>query len=168
MSAPAIPNDLCHLAIPVASGAGACDGLCRAGVAGCGSRGDVASAQEKTQEKTQETAQEKVQVTIPYIELRTGPGRGYPVFFVAAREEWIEILVRRTDWFKVRAANGQEGWVHRSQLATTLTAAGTATAFRDILVDDYLRRKLELGAAWGQFDGEPMLKIWSAYRFGTR
>jgi len=34
-----------------------------------------------------------------------------------------------------------------------------------VLVDDYLRRKLELGAAWGQFEGEPMLKIWTAYRF---
>ena len=110
-------------------------------------------------------AQEKVQVTDPFIELRTGPGRGYPVFFVAGRDEWIEILLRHTDWFKVRTANGQEGWVDRAQLATTLTEAGTTRAFRDVLLDDYLRRKLELGAAWGQFDGEPMLKIWTAYRF---
>jgi hypothetical protein len=111
------------------------------------------------------SAQEKVQITDPYIELRTGPGRGYPVFFVAGRDEWIEILLRQTDWYKVRAANGQEGWVNRAQLETTLTEAGTAKVFRDVLVDDYLRRKLELGAAWGQFEGEPMLKIWTAYRF---
>ncbi|MBS1135000.1 MAG: hypothetical protein H6R02_2141, partial [Burkholderiaceae bacterium] len=83
----------------------------------------------------------------------------------AGREEWIEILLRRTDWFKVRTADGKEGWVNRAQLETTLTEAGTAKAFRDTLVDDYLRRKLELGAAWGEFDSEPMLKIWSAYRF---
>ncbi len=25
--------------------------------------------------------------------------------------------------------------------------------------------KLELGAAWGMFDSEPMLKVWTAYRF---
>ncbi len=111
------------------------------------------------------SAQEKVQITDPYIDLRTGPGRGYPIFFVAGRDEWIEILVRRTDWFKVRTANGQEGWVNRAQLETTLTEAGTTKAFRDVLLDDYLRRKLELGAAWGQFEGEPMLKIWTAYRF---
>lgn len=110
-------------------------------------------------------AQEKVQITDPYIELHTGPGRGYPVFFVAERNEWIEILLRHTDWYKVRAANGQEGWVNREQLATTLTAAGTATVFRDVLVDDYLRRKLELGAAWGLFDGEPMVKLWTGYKF---
>ena len=111
------------------------------------------------------SAQEKLQITDPYVELRTGPGRGYPVFFVAAREEWIEILLRHTDWFKVRTANGQEGWVNRAQLETTLTEAGTTKAFRDVLLDDYLRRKLELGAAWGIFDSEPMIKIWSAYRF---
>ena len=110
-------------------------------------------------------AQEKLQITDPYVELRTGPGRGYPIFFVAGRDEWIEVLLRRTDWFKVRTANGEEGWVNRAQLETTLTAAGTTKAFRDMLLDDYLRRKLELGGAWGQFDGEPMLKIWSAYRF---
>lgn len=110
-------------------------------------------------------AQEKVQITDPYIELRTGPGRGYPIFHVAARDEWIEILLRHTDWFKVRTANGREGWVNRTQLETTLTEAGTTKAFRDILLDDYLQRKLELGAAWGQFKSEPMLKIWSAYKF---
>jgi hypothetical protein len=87
------------------------------------------------------------------------------VFHVAAREEWIELLLRSTDWYKVRTDNGHEGWVHRAQLETTLTEAGTTKAFRDILVDDYLRRRLEMGGAWGQFKSEPMLKIWGAYRF---
>lgn len=32
-------------------------------------------------------AAERVQVADPYLELRTGPGRGYPIFHVAAREE---------------------------------------------------------------------------------
>ena len=65
----------------------------------------------------------------------------------------------------MRTANGREGWVNRTQLETTLTEAGMTKAFRDILLDDYLQRKLELGAAWGQFKSEPMLKVWSAYRF---
>ena len=54
------------------------------------------------------------QVTDPYIELRTGPGRGYPVFFVAARGEWIDIELRHTDWFHVRTDGGKVGWVHRA------------------------------------------------------
>ncbi len=32
----------------------------------------------------------KAQITEPYIELHTGPGRGYPVFHVIDRGEWIE------------------------------------------------------------------------------
>ena len=114
---------------------------------------------------TVSAAAEKVQITDPYVELRTGPGRGFPVFHVAPRAEWIELVERRTDWFKVRTADGREGWVNRKQLETTLTEAGTAKTFRDVLVDDYLQRKLELGAGWGQFKSEPMLKVWSAYRF---
>jgi hypothetical protein len=110
-------------------------------------------------------AQERVQITDPYIDIRTGPGRGFPIYHVAPRGEWIELLVRRTDWYKVRTANGREGWVNRTQLATTLTEAGTATAFRDVLIDDYLARRLEVGVAWGQFKGEPMLKLWTGYKF---
>jgi SH3-like domain-containing protein len=111
------------------------------------------------------SAGEQVRITDPYIELHTGPGRGYPVFHVAERDEKIEILLRHTDWYKVRTDGGQEGWVNRAQLETTLTAAGTAKVFRDVLVDDYLRRRLEMGAAWGLFDSEPMVKIWGGYRF---
>ncbi len=107
---------------------------------------------------------EKLQVADPFIDIRTGPGRGYPIFHVAARDEWVEVLLRYTDWYKVRAENGREGWVHRLQLETTLTAAGGAVTFRDVMLDDYLQRRLEAGAAWGLFESEPMLKLWISYR----
>ena len=112
---------------------------------------------------------QRVQITEPYIEVRTGPGRGYPVFHVAGREEWIEILLRRTDWFKVRvgadrADGGREGWVKREQLESTLTESGSQKTFRDVLLDDYLMRRVELGAAWGRFDSDPMLKLFMSYR----
>jgi uncharacterized protein YgiM (DUF1202 family) len=107
---------------------------------------------------------EKVQVADPYIEFHTGPGRGYPVFFVVAREQWVEILARHTDWYKIRSEDGKEGWVQRKQLETTLTAAGQQKTFRDVMLDDYLARRLELGMAWGRFRKEPLLKVWTGYR----
>ncbi len=107
---------------------------------------------------------ELVQIADPYIELRTGPGRGYPIFFVAPRNEWIEIELRHTDWFRVRTEDDKVGWVSRQQLESTLTAAGGSKTFRDVLLDDYLSRKFQLGAAWGHFKSEPMLKLWTSYR----
>ena len=109
-------------------------------------------------------ANERLQIADPYIELRTGPGRGFPIFFVAAHGEWVEIEGRHTDWYHVRTDGGKVGWVDRTQLETTLTAAGGKKTFRDILVDDYLNRHVQMGAAWGHFKAEPMLKLWTSYR----
>ncbi|RPI63204.1 MAG: SH3 domain-containing protein, partial [Lysobacterales bacterium] len=66
----------------------------------------------------------EVTIADPFIELHTGPGGGYPVFFVAERGEEIALIRRRTEWFLVRVARGQEGWVHFEQLATTLNPDG--------------------------------------------
>lgn len=107
---------------------------------------------------------ERLTVADPFLELHTGPGRGYPVFFVVPRGEAVVVTLRRTDWYLVRTPEGREGWVHRRQLTGTLTAAGTGRTFRDLLLDDYLGRRVELGAAWGRFERDPMLKVWSAWR----
>jgi uncharacterized protein YgiM (DUF1202 family) len=117
---------------------------------------------------TKAATSERVRVADPYLEMRTGPGRGFPVHHVAARDEWVTIELRATDWYKVRLAsdsgNDKVGWVHRRQLASTLTEAGAAKSFRDIAIDDYLARRAQLGAAYGRFKSEPMLKLWGSYR----
>jgi hypothetical protein len=105
----------------------------------------------------------RVQVVDAYIELRTEPGRGYPIFYVAERGEWIEILKRKTDWLKVRIASGKEGWVNRSQLENTLTEAGARTTFRDMMLADYLNRRLEVGFGWGRFEKDPVLTMRVGY-----
>jgi hypothetical protein len=107
---------------------------------------------------------ERLQVTDPYLEMRTGPGRGFPVFHVAERSEWVSIEMRHTDWYQVRTAGDKLGWVHRRQLESTLTEAGAQKTFRDLVLDDYLTRRVQLGAAWGRFKAEPMLKMWTSYK----
>jgi hypothetical protein len=125
----------------------------------------IANAEEAAEPaRGTQNAAERLQVTDPYIELHTGPGRGYPVFYVAPRGEWIGIDLRFTDWYKVRTEDGKIGWVHRKQLLTTLTEAGEKKSFRDILIDDYLSRRVQLGAAWGRLNSDPMLKVWMSYR----
>ncbi|CAN5229461.1 hypothetical protein BH24PSE2_BH24PSE2_17810 [soil metagenome] len=113
-------------------------------------------------------ARERVTVADAYVEMRTGPGRGYPVFHVAERGEDVEILARRTDWFKLRTGDGREGWVDRAQMERTLTQAGVPKSFRDIVLEDYLERRLEMGFAAGTFDGDPVLGLRSSLRLGDR
>jgi uncharacterized protein YgiM (DUF1202 family) len=125
----------------------------------------VAAASAPAVKPARSPKAERVLVGDAYIELRTGPGRGYPIYYVVPRDEWIEIELRHTDWFRVRTDDGKVGWVVRQQLETTLTAAGGKKTFRDVLLDDYLSRKVQLGAAWGHFQSEPMLKVWTSYRF---
>jgi uncharacterized protein YgiM (DUF1202 family) len=105
----------------------------------------------------------RVQVVDPYIELRSGAGRGFPLFYTAERGEWIEILKRKTDWFKVRTAGGKEGWVNRTQIENTLTEAGAKATFRDVMLTDYLNRRLEVGFGWGQFEKDPVLTMRIGY-----
>ena len=77
-------------------------------------------------------AQEKllqVFVSEPYLELSTGPGRGYPVFHVVEREQSVDVLYRRTDWFKVRDEQGVEGWARARDMRRTKLADGSPFVF---------------------------------------
>lgn len=109
-------------------------------------------------------APERVQVADPYLELHTGPGRGYPLVDVVERGAWVEIIGRHTDWFKVVTPQGKPGWASRSQMERTLTGVGAQKTFRDVLVDDYLQRRLEFGFAFGAFESDPILTAFAGYR----
>src|ERR1700678_608260 len=45
-------------------------------------------------------------VTQPYLEMHSGPGRGFPVVYVVGRDELVTVLYSRTEWYKVRAPRG--------------------------------------------------------------
>jgi uncharacterized protein YgiM (DUF1202 family) len=99
----------------------------------------------------------RIVVAGPYLELHTGPGRGYPVFHVAASGEPVELLLRQTDWYRVRTGRGIEGWVS----GRALRGEGAQE------VADSRERPFELGGAFGRFKGEPMLKLTAGWRFGS-
>jgi len=107
----------------------------------------------------------QMQVVEPYLELHTGPGRGYPVTLVVERGEWIGITRRRTDWFKLRTSQGKEGWAPRAAIETTVTEAGTPIHLRDVLFDDYRSRRFEVGFAGGVLEGDPSMLVRGGYRF---
>ncbi|MDG9667970.1 SH3 domain-containing protein [Hahella sp. CR1] len=106
-----------------------------------------------------------VKVAEPYLEFRTGPGRGYPVFFVVEQDEQIEILKRKTEWFKVRNAKGQEGWASRAQMEMTLDGSGEQVAFKEPRFDDFSSRSWEGGVATGDFGGAAVNSMYVGYLF---
>jgi len=106
-----------------------------------------------------------VEIIDPYIEMHTGPGRGYPIFHVADRGDTIEVHTRRTDWFKVSTDRGVAGWVSAAQLSETLRLDGSQTEIRDPGRDDFLTRNREFGFKLGDFNGANMMTLYGAYLF---
>ena len=70
-----------------------------------------------------------LEVIDSYAELHTGPGKGYPVFYVVENTEWIEVLTRRPDWYEVRTEKGKVGWVSlRPSIPDVCSGFGMALA----------------------------------------
>ena len=105
----------------------------------------------------------QVRIEEPYIELHTGPGRGFPVFHVVDRGELVEVIKRRTDWFLLRTVKGKEGWAKRSAMALTLTPDGGKTEFADADFGDFSRRRWETGVMAGDFEGADIITAYVGY-----
>ena len=110
-----------------------------------------------------EDALPEVQVVEPYIELHTGPASGYPVFYVAEKGEWIQVLKSRTNWYKVQTRKGQQGWVKQAALALTLSSKGEPVELADGSFESYQARNFEFGASGGSLEGVPSLSIFGSW-----
>ena len=94
-----------------------------------------------------------IQVVVhhPFINMYTGPGRGYPVFHVVERGAVITIKKRRTDWYKVVTEKGKVGWVRRDKLNNAITTDGDQLEFTPPGRQEYVNRKWELSLLVGDF-----------------
>ncbi|MCH2546106.1 MAG: hypothetical protein MK052_00645 [Alphaproteobacteria bacterium] len=97
--------------------------------------GGVAMAQPESDSDTIEAAEEGLAshsglavprfVSVKYdeVNLRTGPGRRYPIRWVYTRKHLpVEVTEEFGHWRKLRDVEGDEGWVHKSQISGTRTA----------------------------------------------
>ncbi len=97
-------------------------------------------------------------VTQPYLEMHSGPGRGYPIVYVVGRDDVVTVLYSRTEWYKVRAPHGQEGWARRVDLIPTVLASGEPAPIPPY--PDFLTHRWEVGAGYGVFNHQNLV---SAY-----
>jgi hypothetical protein len=104
-----------------------------------------------------------VVVQDPFLELRSGPGRGFPVFHVVDRGASVELLRRRTDWIKVRDGDGTEGWVHRGQLERTLTPGGESVTLPGPSPEARTEHRWEVGLVTGGLEGASLVGVQGAW-----
>jgi len=111
----------------------------------------------------------KVIVNGTYIDVHTGPGRGYPIFHVIEKDEIITLIKSKTDWIKIslEQENGviKEGWVHRRNMQYTMGVNGELVDLGVPDRDDYENRRWEVGFSLGEFQGIEALGIHGGFRF---
>ena len=100
-------------------------------------------------------------VSQPYLEMHSGPGRGFPVVYVVGRDDVVTVLFSRTDWYKVRAPNGQEGWVRRDDLARTKLDTGEPAPIPPY--PEFASHRWEMGAGYGVYNRENLVTAYGDF-----
>ncbi len=103
----------------------------------------------------------EVVITQPFLEMHSGPGRGYPVTYVVGRDETVTVLYSRTDWYKVRAPRGQEGWARREDLALTELPTGGPAPIPPY--PDFASHRWEFGAGYGVYNRQNLVTAYADY-----
>jgi len=110
----------------------------------------------------------QVFVTAPYLELRSGPGRGYPVFHVVERDESVDVLFRRTDWFKVRTEHGVEGWAAQRDMLRTVLADGSPFKFELGDRAGFTSHPFEMGIFAGYYGGATLISGYGSFSLNSQ
>ena len=107
----------------------------------------------------------QVKVAEPYVEIRTGPGRGYPVFHVVERHAPLTLLFQRAGWIKVETPRGRIGWVPRKALLQTLDGSGETPELQHLGHEDFTGGHWQASVLAGELDGVTSLAVGLGYRF---
>jgi hypothetical protein len=107
-------------------------------------------------------------VKTPYLELHTGPGRGYPVFDVVPQGESVAVLFRRTEWLKVRTRRGVEGWASEDDMQRTVLADGDPLPLHIGTRAGFTSHRFEVGAFAGAYGGANLLSAYTSLSFNSQ
>ena len=108
-----------------------------------------------------------VTVLEPYIEMHTGPGRGYPVFHVVAGGDEIKILKQRTSWFLIETNHRRpkQGWAQFKEMSKTAASFDdTGTIYASFGGFDRNERSWLWTASGGDFGGAASISASLGYR----
>lgn len=111
-----------------------------------------------------------LEVIDAYAEVHSGPGRGFPVFYVIEQGEKIELLTRRPGWYEVRSETGRVGWTTTAQISRTIQTTGEPADLPSVGYGDYIKNSWVTGFSAGQFSsgelsGFDLFTVNAGYRF---
>jgi hypothetical protein len=101
-------------------------------------------------------------ITQPYLQLHTGPGRGYPVTQVVERGAAVDVLYSHTEWYKVRTERGIEGWANGRDLQLATLADGTPFHIDLGTRDGFTSHRWETGVFAGAYAGATLIAAYQA------
>lgn len=102
---------------------------------------------------------QQVIIDDPFIEMHTGPGRGYPIFHIVEKGEPVLLIKKKTQWYKIKSPRGKEGWAHEDQMERTLTPSGEKFETNKPTKEGFVNRDFEAGILAGDFDGANVLSL---------
>jgi len=108
-----------------------------------------------------------LKIEAPYVDLRTGPGIGFPVTHVVERGEYIEAIKIRTDWVKISTQDRfspKTGWIHRDELSGATYENGDVADFSLPDRDELSSNRWVVTGTGGDFDGADSLSLSLGYR----
>lgn len=95
-----------------------------------------------------------------FLELRTGPGDAYPVFYTAEKGEQLEFIKRTNNWMNVKLGSKISGWIKTDDVFLQKQVAA-------ISLSEMIDRK-SLAINFGWFDGSGQYGISLGYRLRSR
>lgn len=111
-----------------------------------------------------ETPTVELKVIDTYLELHSGPGRGYPIFHVIEQGQTVKVHTRRTNWFFVSDRRNRQGWVKQEGLARTLAPTGLPAALPDTQHGDFLAQQGRVGFAIGLQEKAETATVMAGFR----
>ncbi len=123
-------------------------------------------AQPSITQESEEAAPALVSLTVidTYLELHTGPGRGYPIFHVIEKGQPVTVLKRRSNWYYVSDRRQRKGWVKQKGLARTIAPTGLPAALPDVQHGDFLAQRARVGFALGQQENADTATLMAGFR----
>lgn len=106
-------------------------------------------------------------IDVPFIELHSGAGIGYPILYIIEQGEQVSVLVKRTSWFKVEDKRGNKGWFHQDALLD-FSQSGEKVSINETQIDDYKKRVWEGGVMYGDLEGKNFYNLSMGYAFSPQ